>query len=56
MCASAIGIDLTEAPCRLHEAAVLANVLLRLRKEGELRAVSESKKTALRYKNDCYCS
>jgi len=43
-CALAIGIDITETPRRLHEAEVLANVLLRLRKEYELRAVSELEK------------
>ncbi len=44
MCASAIGIDITETPCYKREAVVLTNILLRLRKEYELRAVSDLKK------------
>ena len=43
-CASAIGIDITEAPSEFHEAEVLANILFRLRNEYELRAVSELEK------------
>ena len=44
MCASAIGIDLTEIPNKFHETEVLINILLRLRNECELRAVSELEK------------
>lgn len=43
-CASAIGIDITETPSKFNEAEVLINILLRLRNEYELRAVSELEK------------
>lgn len=43
-CASAIEIDITEVPKKFHEAEVLINILLRLRNEYELRAVSELEK------------
>ena len=44
MCAPAIGIDITEIPSKFHEAEVLINILLHLRNEYELRAVSELEK------------
>lgn len=44
MCAPAIGIDVTEIPSLFHETEVLINILLRLRNEYELRAVSELEK------------
>ena len=40
-CASAIGIDITNIPSKFQETEVLINILLRLRNEYELRAVSE---------------
>ena len=43
-CASAIGIDITNIPSKFHEAEVLINILLHLRNEYELRAVSELEK------------
>ena len=44
ICALAIGIDVTEIPSKFHETEVLINILLRLRNEYELRAVSELEK------------
>ena len=43
-CASTIGIETTEIPCKFYEAEILTNVLLRLRNEYEIRAVSELEK------------
>ena len=43
-CASTIGIDMTEIPSKFQETEVLINILLRLRNEYELRAVSELEK------------
>ena len=43
-CASAIGIDITNIPSKFQETEVLINILLRLRNEYELRAVSELEK------------
>ena len=43
-CAFAIGIDITNIPSKFQETEVLINILLRLRNECELRAVSELEK------------
>ena len=44
MCASTIGIDVTKIPSKFHETEMLINILLCLRNEYELRAVSELEK------------